>query len=103
MYVMDQQSKWEYYLPLVDFSYNNSYHLSLGMAPYELLYGRPCITPLSWDRLEDRILVGPEMLQMEEQVCHIRQRLKQAQDRQKSYDDMHRVDRSFKEGEFVFL
>ena len=54
--------------------------------------------------LEDRIFVGPEMLQeMEEQVCHIRQILKEAHDKQKSYVDMHRVDRSFKEGEFVFL
>ena len=104
MYVMDQQSKWEDYLPLVDFAYSNNYHHCLGMAPYELLYGRPCGTPLSWERLEDTISVGPEMLQeMEEQVCHIRQRLKEAWDRQKSYVDMHRVDHSFKEGEFVFL
>jgi len=36
MYVMDQQSKWEDYLPLVEFAYNNSYHHSLSMAPYEL-------------------------------------------------------------------
>lgn len=95
MYIMDQQYKWEYYLPLVEFSYNNNYHRSLGMAPYELLYGRPCKTPLSWDILEDIISVGPEMLQeMEEQVCRIRQRLMEAQDRQRSYADMHRVDRS---------
>ncbi len=47
MYVMDQQSKWENYLPLVEFAYNNSYHCSLGMTPYELFYGRPCRTPLS--------------------------------------------------------
>ena len=82
MYVMDQQSKWEYYLPLVEFSYNNSYHRSLGMAPYELLYGRPCKTPLSCDRLEYRISVGLEMVQeMEEKVCRIRQRLKETHDR----------------------
>ena len=79
MYVMDQESKWEDYLPLVEFAYNNSYHHSLSMEPYELLYGRPCRTPLSWDRLEDRISVDPEILQeMEEQVCRIRQRLKEA-------------------------
>jgi len=67
-------------------------------------YGRPCKTPLSWDILEDRILVGHEMLQeMEEQVCRIRKRLKRAQDRQKSYADMHKVDCIFKEGEFVFI
>ena len=62
MYVMDQQNKWEEYLPLVEFTYNNSYHHSLGMEPYEILYGRPCRTPLIWDILEDRIFVGPEIL-----------------------------------------
>jgi len=104
MYVMDQQTKWEKYLPLVEFSYNNSYHSSIGMAPFEILYGRPCRTPLSWDRLEDRILVGPEIIQeMEEQVVLIKQRLKEARDRQKSYADAHRVDRCYKEGDKVFL
>jgi transposase InsO family protein len=67
MYVMDNQTQWEKYLPLVEFSYNNSYHSSIGMPPYEALYGRPCRTPLSWDRLEDRVTVGPELIQeMEE-------------------------------------
>ena len=94
MYVMDQQSRWEKYLPLVEFSYNNSYHSSIGMPPFEALYGRPCRTPLSWDRLEDRIIVGPDLIQeMEDQVKLIRQRLKEAQDRQKSYADTHRTDR----------
>jgi transposase InsO family protein len=59
MYVMDNQTQWEKYLPLVDFSYNNSYHSSIGMPPYESLYGRPFRTPLIWDRLEDRVTVGP--------------------------------------------
>jgi hypothetical protein len=52
------------------------------MEPYELLYGRPCRTPLSWDRLDEKILVGPEILQeMEEHVSHIRKRVKEAHDR----------------------
>ena len=73
MYVMDNQTHWEKYLPLVEFAYNNSYHSSIGMLPYEALYGRPCRTPLSWDRLEDRITVGPELIQeMEEWVIQIR-------------------------------
>jgi transposase InsO family protein len=59
MYVMDNQTQWEKYLPLVEFSYNNSYHSSIRMPPYEALYGRPCRTPLSWDRLEDRVTVRP--------------------------------------------
>jgi hypothetical protein len=59
MYIMDNQTQWEKYLPLVDFSYNNSFHSSIRMPPYEALYGRPCRTLLSWDRLEDQVTVGP--------------------------------------------
>ena len=104
MYVMDQQTHWEKHLPLVEFAYNNSYHSSIGMPPYEALYGRPCRTPLSWERLEDRVIIGPELIQeMEEQVVQIRQRLKEAQDRQKSYADAHRIDRSYKVGDAVFV
>jgi hypothetical protein len=69
MYVMDNQTQWEKYLPLVKFSYNNSFHSSIGMPPYKALHGRPCRTPLSWDRLEDRLTFGPKLIQeMEEQV-----------------------------------
>jgi hypothetical protein len=79
MYFMDNQTQWEKYLPLVEFAYNNSFHSSIGMPPYEALYGRLCITSLSWDRLEDRVIVRLELIQeMEEQVIQIRQRLKEA-------------------------
>jgi hypothetical protein len=89
---------------LVEFAYNNSYHSSIGMPPYEALYGRPCRTPLSWDRLEDRVTIGPEFIQeMEEQVIQIRHRLKEAQDRQKSYADAHRTNRSYEVGDQVFI
>ena len=101
---MDNQTQWEKYLPLVEFAYNNSYHSSIGMPPYETLYGRQCKTPLSWDRLEGRVTVGPELIQeIEEQVIQIRQRLKEAQDRQKSYADAHMTDRSYEVGEQVFI
>lgn len=85
---------------MVEFAYNNSFHSSIGMPPYEALYGRPCRTPLCWDRLEDRLIVGLELIQeMEEQVIQIRQRLKEAQDRQKSYAYAHKTDRSYEVGD----
>jgi hypothetical protein len=69
MYVIYNQTHWEKYLPLVEFAYNRSFQSSIGMPPYEALYGRPCRTLLSWERLEDRVTVGPELIQeMEEQV-----------------------------------
>jgi hypothetical protein len=74
------------------------------MVPFEFLCGRPCQTPLSWDRLEDRVLVGIKGIQeMEDQMQIIRQRIKEAQDRQKSYVNAHRVDRSYEVGDQVFL
>jgi transposase InsO family protein len=63
MYVMDQHKRWEEFLPLVEFAYNISYQSTIKMAPFEFLYGRPCQTPLSWDWLEDRVLVGPKVIQ----------------------------------------
>jgi transposase InsO family protein len=47
MYVMDKPSKWEDYLHLVEFAYNNGYQDSLRMRPFEALYGRKCNTPVS--------------------------------------------------------
>jgi hypothetical protein len=104
MYVMDKPSRWEDYLHLVEFAYNNGYHASLKMSPFEALYGRKCNTPVSWDNPADRVVVGPELLkEMEDQMIKIKQNLKAAQDRQKSYADSNRTHREFKVGDHVFL
>eukprot|EP00253_Pinus_taeda_P023374 PITA_23374 len=62
MYVMHQQCKWEEYLPLVEFSYNNDYQESLRMSRFEGSYGRSCNTPISWSDLISKLLIGPDML-----------------------------------------
>jgi len=49
-------------LSLVEFTYNNSYQASIGMASYEALYGRRCRTPLCWYQNGESVLVGPELL-----------------------------------------
>lgn len=73
MYVVDQQTHYKKYLPLVEFACNNNDHSSIKMPPFEALYGRPCITPLSWDKFEDRVIVGPKIIQeMKEEVKQIR-------------------------------
>ena len=59
MYVMDKPTKWEDYLHLVEFSYNNGHQASLGMSPYEDLYGRRCRTPVSWVNPVNRVVLGP--------------------------------------------
>jgi hypothetical protein len=73
MYVMDKPSKWEDYLHLVEFAYNNGYQSSLKMNTFEALYGRKCNTPVRWDNPVDRAVVGPELLkEMEEQMLKIK-------------------------------
>jgi hypothetical protein len=62
MYAMDCQKKWEDYLHLFEFAYNNSYQSSLKMSPFEVLYGHRCRTPMSWDDHVDMIIIGPDML-----------------------------------------
>jgi hypothetical protein len=62
MHVMHQSKKWEDYLPLVEFAYNNGYQTSLKMSPFEALYGRPCNTPVTWSNPVNRISFGPNML-----------------------------------------
>jgi hypothetical protein len=88
IYVMDKPSKWEDYLQLVEFAYNNGYEASLRMIPFEAMYGRKYNTPVSWDNPADRVVLGLEFLKdMEDQVVKIKQNLKAAQDRQKFYAD----------------
>jgi hypothetical protein len=53
---------WEEFLPLVEMAYNNSYQRTIRMTPFNFLYEKPCQTPLRWDRLEDRVLVGPDAI-----------------------------------------
>jgi hypothetical protein len=73
MYVMDKPSKQEYYLHLVEFSYNNGYQDSLRMIPFEVLYDMKCDTPVSWDNLVDRVVLWLELLKdMEDQVVKIK-------------------------------
>jgi hypothetical protein len=104
MYVMDKPSRWEDYLHLVEFAYNNGYHASLQMSPIEAIYGRKCNTLVNWDNPADRTVVGPKLLkEMEDQIVKIKQNLKVSQDRQKIYVDKNRTRREFKVGDRVFL
>ena len=51
---LDFKGSWDDHLPLVEFAYNNSYHSSIGMSPYEALYGRKCRSPLVWDEVGEK-------------------------------------------------
>ncbi|KAK2409994.1 hypothetical protein QL285_045389 [Trifolium repens] len=102
--VLDDRGSWDDVLPLIEFTYNNSFHASIGMAPYEALYGRRCQTPLCWYQDGESLIIGPEMVQQTtDKVRKIRAMMKVAQDRQKSYADRRRRPLEFEEGDHVFL
>jgi len=61
MYVMDKPTRWEDYLHLVDFAYNNGYQSSTQMSPFGVLFGRKWHTPISWDKRIDRMVLGPDI------------------------------------------
>jgi len=102
--VLDHMGSWSEMLPLVEFTYNNSYHTSIGMAPYEALYGRRCRTPLCWNQDGESLVLGPEFLQQtSEKVRAIQERMRATQSRQKSYADKRRRPLEFEAGDHVFL
>jgi hypothetical protein len=102
--VLSWKGSWEDHLPLAEFPCNNNYQASIKMAPFEALYGRRCISPLCWDVVGGRSLVGPDWVQQtHDKVREIRQNLLAAHSRQKSYADVRRRDLEFVVGDEVLL
>ncbi|GJZ60331.1 putative reverse transcriptase domain-containing protein [Tanacetum coccineum] len=102
--VIDFGKGWERHLPLVEFSYNNSYHASIKAAPFEALYGRKCRSPVCWTEVGDVQLTGPEIIhETTEKIVQIRQRLQAARDRQRSYANVRRKPLEFQVGDRVML
>ncbi|GKC89860.1 putative reverse transcriptase domain-containing protein [Tanacetum coccineum] len=102
--VIDFGNGWERHLPLIEFSYNNSYHASIKAAPFEALYGRKCRSPVCWAEVGDAQLTGPELIhETTEKIVQIKQRIQAARDRQKSYADVRRKPLEFQVGDRVML
>ncbi|GJR32303.1 putative reverse transcriptase domain-containing protein [Tanacetum coccineum] len=102
--VLDFGGSWDVHLPLVEFSYNNSYHSSVRCAPFEALYGIKCHSPIMWVEVREVQLIGPELVQeTTKKISQIKDRLKAARDRQKSYADKRRKPLEFSVGDYVLL
>src|SRR3954465_13574415 len=102
--VLTYGTSWEESLPCAEFAYNSSYQSSLQMAPFEALYGRRCRTPLNWSETGDSRIFGPDMLrEAEDKVRLIRDRLKTAQSRQKSYYNQKHREVRFEPGDYAYL
>ncbi|GJZ04277.1 putative reverse transcriptase domain-containing protein [Tanacetum coccineum] len=102
--VIDFGKGWVNHLPLVKFSYNNSYHASIKAAPFKALYGRKCRSPVCWAEVGEVQLTGPEIVQeTTENIIQIKQRIQAAHDRQKSYADLKRKPMEFQIEDKVML
>jgi hypothetical protein len=98
------RSSWDENLPYAEFSYNNSHQASIEMAPFEALYGRKCTTPLLWSGVGEQSLFGTDIIRdAEEKVRFIRDRLKIAQSRQKSYANSKHREVTYEVGDRAYL
>ncbi|XP_070005658.1 uncharacterized protein [Nicotiana sylvestris] len=99
---LDFKGSWDDHLPLIEFAYNNNFHASIQMAPFEALYGRRCRSRIGLFEVGEAGLIGSDLMhQAMEKVKLIKERLKTAQSRQKSYSDAPRRDLEFKEDDWV--
>ncbi|GJU64579.1 putative reverse transcriptase domain-containing protein [Tanacetum coccineum] len=102
--VIDFKNGWDRHLPLVEFSYNNSYHTSIKAALFKALYGKKCRSPVYWAEVGEAQLTGPEIIhETTEKIFKIRDRMQVARDRQKSYADKRHRPLEFEVGDKVML
>ncbi|GJW84203.1 putative reverse transcriptase domain-containing protein [Tanacetum coccineum] len=102
--VIDFGGSWDVHLPLAEFYYNNSYHSSIRCAPFEVLYGRKYRSAILWAENGESRLIGPELVQERtDKVVLIKEKLKAARDRQKSYADNRCKPIEFEVGDQVLL
>nr|GFC11913.1 putative reverse transcriptase domain, ribonuclease H-like domain, aspartic peptidase domain protein [Tanacetum cinerariifolium] len=95
---------WVNHLPLVELSYNNSYHATIKVAPFEALYGRKCRSPVCWTDVGEDQILGPKLIQeTTEKIVQIKQRMQAARDRKKSYAYLKRKPMEFQVGDIVML
>ena len=102
--VLDLKGSWEEHLPLVEFAYNNIYQVSIQMAPYDALYGRPCRSPICWTKMGEHSITGSDLIRdTSEKVGLIQKCLLTPQSRQKNYADKRHRPLKFEVGDHVFL
>ncbi|KAI3805303.1 hypothetical protein L1987_27543 [Smallanthus sonchifolius] len=91
--IIEFGGSWDSHLPLAEFSYKNSYHVTIGMPPYEMLYGINCRTPVCWSEIRQKDFASLHVVkETSEKFEQIKARMKAAKDRQKSYADKRRRD-----------
>jgi hypothetical protein len=100
---MKYQGSWDKHLPLVEFSYNNSYQESQNLVPFEVLYGCRCRTLLNSIELGEKAIFGPDLIDEAEAIVHrIQENLKAVRSRQESYANKRRRPLEFEDRDHVY-
>lgn len=103
-YVLDFGGSWDKHLPLVEFSYNNSYHSNIRMTHYEVFYNRPCQSPICWNEVGNRHLPKRDLIQEAiDKIVLIFKNLITTKSRQKNYADNRMKDLEFAVGNHIFF
>jgi hypothetical protein len=101
---MEHPGSWHKNLPWTEFSYNNNYQESLKMAPFEILYGRRCLTPLNWIELGEKVIFSPDIVdEAKATVHHIQDNLRAIKSHQESYGNKRCRPLEFEVGDHVYL
>jgi hypothetical protein len=102
--VLEHEGSWDQNLPYAEFSYNNSYQESLKMAPFEVLYGQRCHTPLNWIESGKKVIFGPDIIEKAKAIIrHIQDNLKATKSRQETYANKRHRPLACKVGNHVYL
>jgi transposase InsO family protein len=102
--VLEHQGSWDQNLSKAEFSYNNSYQESLKMAPFEVLYGCRCRTPLNWIESWEKVIFGLDLVEeAEPTVRRIQENLKVVNSHQETYVNRRRRPLEFEDGDHVYL
>jgi hypothetical protein len=102
--VLEHLGSWDQNLPCAEFSYNNSYQESLKMAPFEVLYGRRCRTPLNWVEPGEKVIFGLDLVEEAGSIVRrVQENLKAVKSRQETYANKRRQPLEFKVGNHVYL
>lgn len=102
--VLEQGVIWDTYLSFIELTYNNSFHSSIRMKPFEALYGKRCRTPLCWYNSGESAVLGLEIVQQTtKKIKIIKEKLRASQSRQESYHDNRMKELEFQEGDHIFL
>ncbi|KAJ3704876.1 hypothetical protein LUZ61_008581 [Rhynchospora tenuis] len=102
--IFDQQKKWVKWLPLAEYWYNTCFHQSLGMTPFQALYGySPALLPLGDVIRSSDQAVNTLLSERQRVLGQIKNNLIKAQSRMKKYADLHRSERHFQVGDWVYM